>query len=436
MQYPNIGNPSPQEIYDSYSQIPNTAQGKQQLSQLIQAFKNSGDMRGGIATSILNSYNSQQASAPPAPQGQIADQVIAQAQPQPQAPMDPNMLGIAAPGLETSGPPGMAGGGLVAFAEGGPVRGFWDGGSTDSQTIPSIFEDQMPQVPEAPDLSGVMQDYLSTPRSTATRTVGAGESSNQSMDEKVKGMMDLYGAPPDIAAELISKMEHDKLKREKFNTFENIASGLAGYLGSYGTGAHRAGAGIASMLSTMGAHDKAASEEEGTINALRMKAAMQPYEIHKDLVNQVLAAQTAHQKEVAAAQLKMWEAKYGRETEYMKQQHQTRREEIQGQTSRDVGAAHDTATVAAARLRGGDKTGPAGMTWNQAYERAEKQVLTDPAYMKLEKSRPMIDSMAEELYNKGRVSGSGAASQPSSPAGQPIQLQGKNGGFTGWLTNN
>ena len=63
----NIGNPSPQEIFDSYSQIPNTPQGKQMLTNLVQAFKNSGDMRGSIATSILNSYNSQQPPAPPPP---------------------------------------------------------------------------------------------------------------------------------------------------------------------------------------------------------------------------------------------------------------------------------------------------------------------------------------------------------------------------------
>ena len=54
-----------------------------------------------------------------------------------------------------------------------------------------------------------------------------------------------------------------------------------------------------------------------TIEGYRYKAAMQPYEIHKDLVNQVLTAQTAHDKAAAEAQLKMWEKKYQRETELM-----------------------------------------------------------------------------------------------------------------------
>ena len=153
----NIGNPSPQEIFDSYSQIPNTPQGKQMLTNLVQAFKNSGDMRGSIATSILNSYNSQQPPAPPPPQGQVADHVVAQAQPH------PDFMGIGAPGLDLAAPPGMATGGLVAFAQGGPVRGFWGGGETDLSDGYNPFMEGMPDVPDAPDISGAVNDYYSAP---------------------------------------------------------------------------------------------------------------------------------------------------------------------------------------------------------------------------------------------------------------------------------
>lgn len=413
----NIGNPSPQEIYDSYSQIPNTPQGKQQLSQLIQAFKNSGDMRGSIATSILNSYNSQQPPAPPAPQGQVADKVMAQAAPQ--------QMGIAAPGLEGFAPQqGMADGGLVAFAEGGPVRGFLGGGITDTMSdIPDIFQGGMPQVPDAPDISNVIQDYTSAPEPT-TRTVGAGESDKPSFDEQVARLEKAYGTPPDIAAELLSKMEHDKLKREKFNTFENIAAGLAGYLGAYGTGAHRAGAGIASMLSTMGAHDKAASEDEATMNALRMKAAMQPYEMHKSLVDQVLAAQTAHEKAQAEMRLKMWEAKYKRESELMSGK-QAGEYGLQGREIAADAARYGADTRAAALgAKGYDRSKPTGS--------AKMSLLTalinsgmDPDEIK--EQYPELSGLVDSNETAAQTSTTGSFGSPftfKTPQGMD---------FTGWL---
>ena len=434
----NIGNPSPQEIFDSYSQIPNTPQGKQMLTNLVQAFKNSGDMRGSIATSILNSYNSQQPPAPPPPQGQVADHVVAQAQPH------PDFMGIGAPGLDLAAPPGMATGGLVAFAQGGPVRGFssghginigqapdwqgagradpvdWDapgwtlndlfsntdstpddelaaeeeyyrtttpspskrrelearraamtpattpatttgGGPINTNMTDSLYRSILQNT--APQVQDEMPDYYSRTQSSAApadttttspegfetpapvtpttrRSVGAGESSHASMDEKVQSMMDTYGVPPDIASELISKHEHDQAKREKFNAFENIAAALGGYLSAYGPGQHRAGAGIAAMLGQMGQHDKEAREDSNYMDALRMKAAMQPYETHKSMVDQVLAAEAANRKAREEAAIKMWEARYGRETKLMegKQggEYGLRREGMQGQTSRDV----------------------------------------------------------------------------------------------------
>ena len=324
MDYPNVMAPSPQEIYDGLKMIPNDQQGKLRLSQIAQQGKQSGSVEGGIAAALLNSYNQVQPSPPP-PQGQVVDQVIAQAQPPMQ--FDPSMLGLAAPGLEQAAQQNaqqMAAGGIVALAEGGPVRGFGWGGVAD---LPEAWGQGMPDVPEAPDITAVKQDYFSAPEAPEAtnteaaaptrRTVGAGESPRHSIDEQIDRLGQLYDAPPDILAEMISRREHDVAKREKMNAFEAIASGLSGYLSSYGSGAHRAGAGLASMLGTMGAQQKQAAEDEATIEGYRYKAAMQPYEIHKDLVNQVLTAQTAHDKAAAEAQLKMWEAKYNRETEYI-----------------------------------------------------------------------------------------------------------------------
>ena len=80
MNYPNVMAPGPQEIYESLKMIPNTPQGKQMLSGLVQQGQQTGSVEGGIAAALLNSYNKAQ-PAPPAPQGTVANQVVAQAQP-------------------------------------------------------------------------------------------------------------------------------------------------------------------------------------------------------------------------------------------------------------------------------------------------------------------------------------------------------------------
>ena len=440
MQYPNVGAPSPQEIYDALKMIPNNQQGKAQLSQLAQQGKQSGSIEGGIATALLNSYNKAQPTPPP-PQGQVVDQVIQSAQnTAPTFPLsaaqgamalypDPNMQGLAMPGLEgvaQQNAQQMATGGIVALAQGGPVREFDFGGVADlAQDSP--WMGGLPDVPEAPDTTAVEQDYFSAPEphpaemlSTITsRNVGKGESKRPSVEEQVNAFGELYGDMPDVAAQLISEHEHKQAQRAKFNMFENIASGLAGYLGSYGSGQHRAGAGLASMMATMGEHRRSEDEGQTALDALRVKSAMQPYEIRKDLIHQVMTARTAQDKAQAEADLEMWKAKYVRDTEEMKQKYGITKEDMQNKTSLGVAEKHAAATRYSADQRS-DKTGPAGMTWNQAYERAEKQVLTDPAYMKLEKSRPMIDTLAQQFYNKGRVDGSAPSSQATNSSWAPI----------------
>ena len=418
MQYPNVAAPSPQEIYEGLKMIPNNAQGKQMLGQLAQQGKQTGSIEGGIATAILNSYNKVQ-PVPPPPQGTVADQVIAQAQP-PQPVFDPNMLGIAAPGLEDVAQQNaqqMAAGGLVALAQGGPVREFGIGGLTDA------WMGGMPQVPDAPDTTEYENDYFSAPEVTS-RTVGKGESDKPSFEERVNKLGELYGDMPDVAAQLISEHEHRQAQRSKFNMFENIASGLAGYLGSYGSGQHRAGAGLASMMATMGEHRRSEDESQAALDALRVKSAMQPYEIRKDLIHQVQAAQTAHDKAQAEAQLKAFELNEQRKTEAMKQQFGLTREGMQGETSKEVANIHANAQVRAAMekinregLTGGNRTS----LYNSILDMAANGEI-DP-------------SEVETYYNEairrvGPTGGAGTPAQTSSPAGQQVQL---GGGKTGWL---
>lgn len=123
-RYPNAGNPSPGEIFAAYKDLPQIPGGLERLQAIIQQNQGTGTMNGSIAASVLNAAN-QAKMAPPMPQGTVADQVVAQAQP----PIDPNMMGIAAPGLEQyAQDQGMAVGGLVALAEGGSVQGYAEGG--------------------------------------------------------------------------------------------------------------------------------------------------------------------------------------------------------------------------------------------------------------------------------------------------------------------
>ena len=119
-KYPNIP-ASPNDMYAAYKDLPNVPGGMQALQNIVNQHKNDGMPNGSIALSILNAAN-QAKPAPPMPQGTIADQVVAQAQP---PMMDPNMMGLAAPGLEQYAQgQGMAMGGLVALAGGGPIQGY------------------------------------------------------------------------------------------------------------------------------------------------------------------------------------------------------------------------------------------------------------------------------------------------------------------------
>ena len=340
MQYPNVGAPSPQEIYDALKMIPNNQQGKAQLSQLAQQGKQSGSIEGGIATALLNSYNQAQPVSPP-PQGTVADQVIAQAQP----PMNPNMMGLAAPGLEgvaQQNAQQMAAGGIVALAHGGPVREFDEGG----------WANPFDQIPDAPDTTAAEKSYFSAPPAdpmsvlpeTTARTVGKGESNKHSYDERIAQFQQLYGVPPDVAAEIYAKHEHDNARRSKMNIFESIAAGLGGYLGAYGSGAHRAGAGLASMLSTMGEHRREEDKEQATMDALRAKSMMLPYEQRKSIVDQLLATDTATAKDRREFAQKLKELEEQRRTQYgvagIHGQTQTGIAEMQTGTQKEIAEAN------------------------------------------------------------------------------------------------
>lgn len=428
MQYPNVQAPSPQEIYDGLKMIPNTPEGKQRLGQLAQQGKQTGSIEGGIATAILNAYNKAQATPPP-PQGQVVDQVLAQTQQA--APPNPNMMGIAAPGLEQVGQQSaqqMATGGIVALAGGGPIRSFFDGGGTEGG-ISDAWMGGMPNVPEAPDTSAYEQDYYSAPEehpaanlpTTTSRTVGAGESDKPSREENIDRLSELYGDMPDIAAELISDYEHRQAKQAKMNVFENIASLMGGYLGSYGSGAHRAGAGITSMLATMGEHRRSEDESQAKIDALRVKSAMQPYEMHKDLVNQVLTSETAEEKAKNEAKLEMLKAVWARQTEKMKQDYESQRSAASDASRQAVAEISANAQVRAAMERvrqdGGLNGGNRASLYNSiARMAANGEIKSDE-----------VESYFNEAVRM--VTGAGA-SQTSRPTGQQVQLS---GGQIGWL---
>jgi len=361
MQYPNIGAPSPEEIYRSLSMIPNSPEGKQKLGQLAAQGKQSGGIEGGIATAILNSYNKadQAKQAPPPPQGTVSDAVIAQAQSQ--APPDPSMAGIAAPGLEQmaqqQAAQRMATGGIVALAHGGPVRTFADGGLSEA------WGAGMPDVPEAPDTTAYQLDLLrppatnsadtelTAPPETTSRHVSGGDSNNASYEERLQHMETLYGVPPDVAAELLSKHEHNNAQRSKMNTFENIAAGLAGYLGTYGSGQHRVGAGIASMLGTMGEHRRDEDKEEATLDAYRAKSMMMPYEQRKNILDQLIASDTATAKEYRAAVMEMKKLGFGRDTEAMKKEYDLKERRMASETAENVAHIQADAHTRAAMLK-------------------------------------------------------------------------------------
>ena len=449
MQYPNVGAPSPQEIYEGLKMIPNNAQGKQMLGQLAQQGKQTGSIEGGIATAILNSYNKAQPTPPP-PQGQVVDQVIQSAQATaPTFPLsaaqgamalhpDPNMMGLAMPGLEDMAQQNaqqMATGGIVALAHGGPVREFdWGGVADLAQDSP--WMGGMPDVPDAPDTSGYENDYFSAPEphpaemlpTVTSRNVGKGESDKPSFEERVNKLGELYGDMPDVAAQLISEHEHRQAQRAKFNMFENIASGLAGYLGSYGSGQHRAGAGLASMMATMGEHRRSEDEGQAALDALRVKSAMQPYEIRKDLIHQVMSAQTAHEKAQAEAQLKMWDAKYNRGTEELKLASAERREAAGNLSREQVATIGANATVRAAM----EKATREGLTGNNLTSLQNSVMdLVKEGTITMDQAPTVYNELVSRTRSAGGPGFGGASAAPtSSPAGQQVQL---GGGKTGWL---
>ena len=417
MQYPNVGAPSPQEIYEGLKMIPNNAQGKQMLGQLAQQGKQTGSIEGGIATAILNSYNKAQPTPPP-PQGQVVDQVLAQAQP----PMDPNMMGLAMPGLEgvaQQNAQQMATGGIVALAHGGPVREFDFGGVADlAQDSP--WMGGMPDVPDAPDTSAYEQDYFSAPEPAPATTKGAPV--KHTYEQKLNMMQQFYGVPPDVAAEIMSQHEHENARRSKFNMFENIASGLAGYLGSYGSGQHRAGAGLASMMATMGEHQRAEDKEQATMDVLRAKSLMAPYEQRKAIMDQILASETAGTKAEREAQLEMAKLAYLRGTG-LEEKKLAGEYDILG---RRIGAE---ATTESAQIRAdaaakGNITGPRGMTWNQALVQADNDLeydnTDDPKERAAKKKALAVEYFGADPTRMGTSTGAPQASAAQS-------------GFSNWL---
>ena len=171
----------------------------------------------------------------------------------------------------------------------------------------------MPQVPDAPDTSAYEADLAQpiTPAIDAvnaptTRTVGKGESAEPSLEERVNRLGSLYDAPPNILADLISEREHAAAKREKMNVYENLAAGLSGFLSSYGSGAHRAGAGLASMLSKMGEHGREEEKSDERLRTLQREQMMGPYQRRHDIASHILSQMEAAKAAGAKTEQERW----------------------------------------------------------------------------------------------------------------------------------
>jgi hypothetical protein len=436
MNYPNVMAPGPQEIYESLKMIPNTPQGKQMLSGLVQQGQQTGSVEGGIAAALLNSYNKVQ-PAPPAPQGTVASQLVAQAQPP--APMfDPNMMGLAAPGLEQAAQANqqqMAAGGIVALAGGGPVRGFEIGGETNP------WLSGMPKMLDAPDTRAYEQDLarpspLTNP--TTSRTVGAGESSSPSYEERIQQYVDLEGVPPDVAAELIARHDHQNAQRSKMNVFENIASALGGYLGATGSGQRRAGAGIMSMMQSMGQHQKTEDREQELMDAMYAKSRMLPYEQRSKALSTILAQDLAQSKAAREYAQKLRELEEERKTRLLTGEqagkYDIQKADIGAAAQRygvDVGATsrENVANIHADAMREVQKLKAAGVTDLSSNNiTALAKSLVDMGY-----NPKQVEQMLPTLVSSARSQFRNAAPTPTTGGGwgNPYQL----GNYPAWLSD-
>ena len=207
-RYPNIP-ASPSDMYAAYKNLPDVPGGLQALQNIVNQHKNDGLPNGSIALSILNAAN-QAKAPPPMPQGTVADQVMAQAAP----PMDPNMMGLAAPGLEQYAQgPGMATGGLVALAMGGPVQGYsgLDGSDVHfsespwrpyGETADPIVEDEYDDLPM--DVPAVTYADIPVPGHMGGRNFGhiaRGEPRSDTARSAINTFYDkLFAASPETPA--------------------------------------------------------------------------------------------------------------------------------------------------------------------------------------------------------------------------------------------
>lgn len=282
-RYPNTP-PSPSDIYAAYKDLPQVPGGMQALQNIVNQHKNDGLPNGSIALSILNAANQAQVP-PPMPQGTVADQVVAQAAP----PIDPNMLGLAAPGLEQyAQEQQMATGGLVALARGGEVPGYAMGGEMDQEEMsPWDLSSSVAANPTADYYSGIPSVAGNAAYPTVVvdtedggipavrpavdeRTTGGTSAKvpELSADAQIDALAKFYEGDHAKAAELKGQLEKRLASKENKDLITDIATGLGMMFSGQGTKTQAMGQGLMAFASQRGRSGEAQDRLQGTIDAM------------------------------------------------------------------------------------------------------------------------------------------------------------------------
>jgi hypothetical protein len=157
------------------------------------------------------------------------------------------------------------------------------------------------------------QPAAPAPTGTTTATPPKSPTKTASYDEKIKAVMDIYGVPPNIAAELYSEKEHELSKDKSIHLIQDLAAGIGAALthkaGPTGTGGRyksdvsgAIGTGLMALVAGRMQSEKAEGAAQDKMDELKVKSKMNEYEAYKDAAKIVL-----NQETTAAAEQRAWE---------------------------------------------------------------------------------------------------------------------------------
>lgn len=186
------------------------------------------------------------------------------------------------------------------------------------KTFKESLEDKKDAATESPGYSTPMQnspenDQYATPPATAEPTSSAGKA--DSYDAKIRAMMDIYGVPPNIAAELYSEKEHALAKDKSIHLIQDLAAGIGAALmhkpGVTGTGGRyksdisgAIGTGLMALVANRAQSEQAEGAAQNAMDELKVKSKMNEYEARKEAAKAVVSQEAA-----AAAEARDWERK-------------------------------------------------------------------------------------------------------------------------------